>query len=160
MRTLATAALAALVAAGALMFVPALLGYHRYVITGGSMAGALPRGSLAYEKAVRVDRLRVGDVITYVPPGGRGRVTHRIAWIGRHGQMQTKGDGNASRDPWRFTLTHGTQPVVRFHVPLAGYLFAALGLRLVRMLAIGLPALAIALMSFARVWRDIRPVAM
>lgn len=159
MRALATAGLAALVAAGALMFVPALLGYQRYVITGGSMGDALPRGSLAYEQAIRVGRLRVGDVITYVPPGGRGRVTHRIAWIGRHGQIQTKGDANPSRDPWRLTLSRATQPVVRFHVPLLGYLFAALAVRLVRMLAIGLPALAIALISFGRVWRDLSPVA-
>ena len=45
MRALATAGLAALVAAGSLMLVPALLGYQRYVITGGSMGDALPRGN-------------------------------------------------------------------------------------------------------------------
>jgi signal peptidase I len=161
-RTLATVGLAALVAAGALMFVPALLGYERYVITGGSMAGSLPKGSIAYEQRVPVEQLRAGDVITYTPPassGAGGKVTHRIAWIGRGHVLQTKGDANATRDPWRFTLRRATQPVMRFHVPLAGYLLAALALRLVRMLVIGLPALAIALVSLARVWRDLRPVA-
>lgn len=161
MRTLATAGLAALVAAAALMLVPALLGYGRYVITGGSMGSALPRGSIAYEKPVPVRRLRVGDVITYTPPasaGVEGRVTHRIVAIGQGGVMRTKGDANAAPDPWRFTLARAAQPVERFHLPLAGYVIAALAIRVVRVLVIGLPALAVAFVSFARVWRDVRPV--
>ncbi len=35
-----------------MMLVPPLLGYQRYVIEGGSMGGALPRGSIAYEEVV------------------------------------------------------------------------------------------------------------
>jgi hypothetical protein len=39
------------------------------------------------------------------------------------------------------------------HMPLAGYALAALSIRPVRMAVIGGPALAIALVSFASVWR-------
>jgi signal peptidase I len=140
-----------LVTAAALMLVPALLGYKRYVITGGSMTGTLAKGSLAYERPVSVARLRVGDVITYAPPAGagpRGLVTHRIAWSGRGRDgrrlFRTKGDFNRSADPWRFTLERATQPRLAFSIPLAGYVFAALAVRWLRMLVIGVPALVVA----------------
>lgn len=151
-------ALLLLVALAALMLVPALLGYDRYVITGGSMGGALPRGSIAYEKRVAVGGLRVGDVITYTPPGHGARVTHRIVSIGRDGQMRTKGDVNRVADPWgRFRLTGADQGVVRFHVPLAGYAYAALGIRWVRILVIGVPALLVALAALHGARREVVP---
>jgi signal peptidase I len=155
MRLLATSGLIVLVVLGALMLVPAALGLKRYVIEGGSMAGSVPRGSIAYERAVPVERLRVGEVITYVHDGER--VTHRIVWAGRRhdGQrvFRTKGDANATPDPWRSVLPGGEQPVVRFHVPIAGYALAALSIRGVRMVVIGLPALVIAVATLAGAWR-------
>jgi signal peptidase I len=146
MRTLV---LAALVSASALMLVPALFGYERYVITGGSMGDSLPRGSIAYEQRAPVSELRPGDVITYTPPGRAGRVTHRIVSIGASGEVRTKGDANAAPDPWRFKLSGDEQAVLRFHVPFAGYAFAALGIRWVRMLVIGVPALLVAAAALA-----------
>jgi signal peptidase len=158
LRVLGAAGLLALAALGALMLLPALLGLDRYVVVGGSMGAAIPRGSIAYERAVPVERLRVGDAITYTHDGAR--ITHRIAWVGRDGAgrrlFRTRGDANSAPDPWRFTLPRPTQPVVRFHVPLAGYLVAALSLRPVRMVAIGLPALAIALAALTGAWRERR----
>lgn len=144
----------------ALMLIPAALGFQRYVITGKSMTGTIDRGSLAYDEPVPTSQLRVGDVITYTPPataGPKGRVTHRIVWIGHHhGRpvFQTKGDANRIRDPWKFTLPHATQARVAFHVPYIGYAFSALSIRWVRMLVIGLPALLIALTVLAGLWRD------
>src|SRR4051812_30326444 len=95
------------------MLVPTLLGYERYVITGDSMGAAIPRGSIAYARAVPVENLRAGDVITYTPPGARRKVTHRIVWTGRGADgvraFQTRGDANSARDPWRFELSGGTQ---------------------------------------------------
>ena len=153
-----TFAVAGLVAIAALMLVPALLGYERYVITGGSMGDAIPRGSLAYARTVPVERLRVGDVITYTPPGRGEPVTHRIVALGAGAEVRTKGDANRAADPWRSRLPGPRQAVVRFDVPLAGYAFAALSIRWVRMLVIGLPALAVALASLARL-RPARAVA-
>src|SRR4051794_33550202 len=79
-------ALAIGVALAAIVFVPSVLGYGRYVVTGDSMSGTYDRGSLVFDRPVPTKSLRVGDVITYRPPpdaGPRGLVTHRIAWIGR-----------------------------------------------------------------------------
>jgi signal peptidase len=162
-RLVAAALVAAAVALAGLMLVPALLGYQRYVITGGSMTGTYDRGSLVFDRAVPTAQLRTGDVITFRPPptaglANRGLVTHRIAAItlGRPGErvFRTKGDFNRTADPYAFSLHRKTQARVAFHVPYAGYAFAALSMRWVRMLVIGLPALLVALAALAGLWRD------
>jgi signal peptidase len=156
MRRLLSALLLLMLGLGALMLAPALLGYQRYVITGGSMGGALPRGSIAYEEVVAATRVRLGDVITYRSPGAHRLVTHRVAWIGhdRRGQRiyRTRGDANPAADPWTFRLGAAKQARLAFHVPLAGYALGALSVRWVRMAVIGGPALAIAVAAFAGAW--------
>jgi signal peptidase len=144
---------------GAVMFVPAILGYERYVITGGSMTGTYDRGSVLFAEAVPPADLRVGDVITYDPPNGGpgGLVTHRIATIEeRDGRRvyRTKGDANAAADPWKFTLPDPLQARAVFAVPYVGHLIGALSDRGTRMLVIGLPALLVALGVLAALWRD------
>ena len=143
------------------MLVPAALGYQRYVIVSDSMTGTYDRGSLVYDRVVPTAGLRVGDVITYEPPRGagpEGRVTHRIFSIGRDRQgrsvYRTKGDANAAPDPWEFTLNEGRQARVVLGVPYVGYAFAALSIRQVRMLVIGLPALLVAFSLLAGLWRE------
>lgn len=143
------------------MLVPSLLGYQRYVITGGSMSGTIDRGSIAYDELVPSSSLEVGDVITYQPPPGSGPtglVTHRIVWVGRDKEGKpsfgTKGDANAGPDPWRFVLKGPVQARVVFHVPYIGYAFAGLSDKRIRMLVIGLPAALIALSVLAGIWRD------
>jgi signal peptidase I len=132
----------------ALMLVPPLFGYERYVIEGGSMGGAAPRGSIAYEEVVPTARIRVGDVITYRPPGAGRLITHRVVSIGRGRVFRTKGDSNTAIDPWKFTLPSRTQARMVLSVPLAGYVLEALAVRPLRMAVIGGPALAIALAAF------------
>jgi signal peptidase I len=146
--------------AGAVL-VPALLGFERYVLTSGSMAGTYGTGSLVYARTVPTADLREGDVITYTPPAGsgpRGLVTHRIVSIERRAgggrEFRTKGDANAAPDPWRFGLPARTQARVAFGVPLLGYGLAALNDRSLRFVLIGLPALLIAVAALAGLWRD------
>jgi signal peptidase I len=155
---LRTSAVASALALGALMLVPALAGYERYVVTGDSMGGTIGRGSIVYARAVPVEDLRVGDVITYTPPGASSRVTHRIVWTGRGASgaraFRTKGDANAAADPWRFELREPRQARVVAHVPWAGYALAALSVRWVRVLLIGVPAALVAVAVLAGAWRD------
>src|SRR3954470_5565655 len=64
--------------------VSGVLGYSRYVITGGSMSGTFEKGSIAFEQQGPVGGLGVGDVVTYQPPAAAGvhnLVTHRIVSI-------------------------------------------------------------------------------
>jgi signal peptidase len=159
----ATVFCAVCLALAGLMLVPGLFGYERYVITSGSMTGSYDRGSIVFDEVVPVAQLNVGDVITYTPPPGAGPsglITHRIESIStdRLGRplFQTKGDANGTADPWTFTLDEPTQARVAFHVPYVGYLLAALAIRSVRMLVIGLPALLIALAVLAALRREAR----
>lgn len=156
-----SAALLACVGLALLMLIPALLGFERYAITGGSMTGTYDRGSIVYSELVPVEALRVGDVITYTPPPGagpEGLVTHRIDERRRLGDgrliFRTRGDANAAPDPWTFTLDGPAQSRAVHHLPLAGYAFAVLAIREVRMLVVGLPAALIALLLLARMWSE------
>ena len=154
----------------ALMFVPGLIGLDRYVITGGSMSGTFERGALVVEQRVPVADLREGDVITYLPPAESGLgdlVTHRIVSVepaadGALTVFRTKGDANADVDPWTFTLADAVQPKVVGWIPAVGWIFIALSQPPMRMLAIGVPAAIIALLSLRDLIRATRrrpPVA-
>jgi signal peptidase I len=151
------AALAVAAVAALLVLAPALIGWERYAIVSGSMTGTYDRGSLVLDEVVPVAELKVGDVITYQPPGGDHPITHRIDWIGRDDAgrrvYRTKGDANPVADPWTFRLDQPTQARVRMSVPYAGYVLSALGRKDVRMAVIALPALLIAGFSLARLWR-------
>lgn len=165
MRSLRSGVATLIVAAGlalaATMLVPAVLGFDRYVITGDSMTGSYDRGSIIFERPVPVSELRAGDVITFEPPGGagsQGLVTHRILEIkpdqGAGPVLRTKGDANAAPDPWEMTLEQPTQARAAFGIPYVGYAFAALSIKWVRMLVIGLPALLVAVAVLAGLWRE------
>ena len=159
MRSVLATALGLLtLAALAVTFVPGLLGYERYVLVGGSMEPTIHRGSLVFDEVVRVRDLRAGDVITYVPPGGRRPVTHRIVSVRRqaHGSplFRTQGDANAAADMRTFRLERPTQARFRFAVPYLGWVFIVLGTPQARFLLLALPALLIALAMAARLWRE------
>jgi signal peptidase I len=160
------AALLAGVVAAMLVLLPSLLGLQRYAIVSGSMTGTYDRGSLVLDEVVPVAQLRVGDVITYLPPRGSGPdhlITHRIAWIGRDrsgGRVyRTKGDANPVADPWTFALGQPTQARVRAGVPYVGFVLMALTRSDVRMWIIALPALLIALFTLLSLWRSLGEAA-
>jgi len=148
---------------GAFVIAPGLLGWQRYMIVSGSMTGTYDRGSLVFDEVVPVKSLKVGDVITYRPPRGAGPtglVTHRIAAIGpdrrTHARVfRTRGDANRVRDPWTFTLPNRRQARVVVGVPYMGLALAALSRRDVRVALVGLPAVLIALLVMAGLWRDL-----
>jgi signal peptidase I len=164
LRVLGSLLLLVVTLGGVAYVVPGLLGYERYVITGGSMSGTIERGSVVFEKPVPVADLVVGDVITYLPPPDSGvstLVTHRIIKIapGKDSTtvFSTQGDANPDPDPWSFSLTSGNQPVVAHAVPHVGYVFVALADPHVRLLVIGGPAAVIALLALRDLLAALRP---
>jgi signal peptidase len=161
-RTVKTAATALCVAASVVVvlvvLVPAVLGLQRYVITGGSMTGTIARGSVIYSRLTPAGALRVGDIITFVPPGQTSPVTHRIVGIAKSDAgarvFRTKGDFNKAADPWRFTFPQPRQARYVFRIPYMGYVLAVLSIRAVRMVLIGLPAFVIAISLLWSLWRS------
>lgn len=150
---------AALVFVVAAILVPSLLGLQRYVITGGSMTGAIPKGAVIYSRLTPAGQLRTGDIITFQPPGMSTAVTHRIIAVedgpGGTPAFRTRGDFNEAADPWSpVTLNEPQQARYVFHVPLLGYALAALGTRAVRIALIGVPAVLIALSLLWSLWRE------
>lgn len=147
----------------ALFLVPKALGHDVYVITTGSMAGTIDPGALVIAERVPVAQLSVGDVITFVPPPGSGvdhLVTHRITAIGADAagatSYTTKGDANPGIDPWTFTLDGGEQARMLLDVPHLGRPVLWLADRETRMLVVGLPAAAVALLALVDVVRGLR----
>lgn len=152
-----------LLAFGALVGVPTILGYQTYAITTGSMTGTADPGSLVISDQVPVVDLVIGDVITYVPPVESGiehHVTHRLVEIDVQDDgtrlMRTKGDANDVADPWTFILDDEVQSRMRAAIPFAGRPVLAMADRQVRMLVIGLPAAVIALLAVAEIVQVIR----
>jgi signal peptidase I len=162
-RWAAGAALLAAVIVAMLVLLPSVFGWQRYAIVSGSMTGTYDRGSLVLDEVVPVADLRVGDVITYMPPARDHLITHRIASIGTDASgarvFRTKGDANPVADAWTFRLDNPTQARVRFGVPYAGHVLSALGRRDVRTLIIALPAILIALVTLVGLWRTLGEAA-
>jgi signal peptidase len=82
-------------------------------------------GDLAITRPVPIDALRVGDVISFYPPGEDVATLHRIASIERPDgrlSVKTKGDANQTEDPWGWIRPHEDQ-VYRLVavVPNVGY---------------------------------------
>lgn len=150
---------AALICVVAALIVPGFFGLQRYVITGGSMTGTIPKGAVIYSKIIPVGQLRVGDIITFTPPGYSTAVTHRIIAVetGPDGgpAFRTKGDFNEVPDPWNpVKLNEPQQARYAFQVPVLGYVLAALSARTVRIALIGLPAVLISLSLLWSLWRE------
>jgi len=143
----------------AAVLLPDLLGLQRYIITGGSMTGTIDKGSVVYSRIVPRADLRVGDIITFRPPGFSELVTHRIIAIDAQPDgmrtFSTKGDFNQVPDPWNpMKLNEPSQARYVFHIPLLGYVLAELATRSARLVLIAVPALIIGLSLLWSLWKE------
>lgn len=101
-------AAAALGVACALAVVGLLLsGWRPVVLVSGSMAPAMPTGTLVLTRPVPVAEVRVGDVVTVPVPGGDARVTHRVTGLTPEGGTtwaSLRGDANDADDGVAYPL--------------------------------------------------------
>jgi signal peptidase I len=109
----------------------AALGWSLRVVESPSMGRTAPVGTLVLSQRVDSGALRVGDVITYRPPGEGVTYTHRIV-SAVPGGFRTRGDINGAPDAWTVT-----PPMI---VGRAAALLPGLGtvLRLAPWIAIGM----------------------
>jgi signal peptidase len=157
MRTTATL-FAGVVVVGVAAYAALLVaGFKPVEVYSGSMVPTLGVGSIAFDRPVAGRSVRVGDVITFQDPYTKGRlVTHRVVRIfhTNHGlAYRTKGDANATRDPWTIALPNRVGRV-SFSVPYVGYVIWYAHTREVRT-ALILLAAGFLLVSMLRwIWRD------
>jgi signal peptidase len=123
--TVARIALVASVAV--LLFVgvgPRFGSYRTLTVLTGSMRPTAAPGDLIVVRPVALDKLRVGDVITYqIPVDDHRVISHRIIEIldpGTHPTIRTQGDANDAADPWMATLNQGPAWRMSAVVPKAG----------------------------------------
>ncbi|WP_081861594.1 signal peptidase I [Cellulomonas sp. HZM] len=115
---------AAVLLALALVVVPLLLGATPYTILTGSMQPTMPPGTLVVTRPTPVDRIDIGDVVTYQLHSEQPEVvTHRVVGVGTQSDgshvFLTRGDANnADDDP---VLAVQVRGVVAYHVPYLGY---------------------------------------
>ena len=83
--------------------VPTFLGYCPMIVLTDSMSPYIDSGDLIVDKSVKIDDVKVGDVISFFDPDGNGTsvVTHRVVEIlNENGKIsfRTKGDFNNTED--------------------------------------------------------------
>lgn len=107
---------------------PLAMGWVPLTVITGSMDPTIPPGSQVIVKPLRpaqAQELEKGQVITFqVEPGSDDVVTHRIISVGRaDGETvyRTQGDANSAPDPEPVRAVQ-VRGLVRYHVPLVGYL--------------------------------------
>lgn len=109
-----------LMAAGAFLF-----GLTPLMFRSGSMAPAIPTGSLALAREVPATEVVPGDVVSVLADNGN-RITHRVAAVGeRTGNsvpLTLKGDANSAPDDTPYVVSEVQR--VLFSAPLLGYLVA------------------------------------
>jgi signal peptidase I len=131
-------------------------GYRPVAVYSGSMVPSLRVGSLAVDRPIDAQKVRVGDVITFSDPYVDGRlVTHRVVAIISTKQgpaYRTKGDANPDRDPWTIRLT-GEVGRVSFSIPFAGYALVYAHTREVRGALILIAAAFVLIGLLRRIWR-------
>jgi signal peptidase I len=103
-----------------------------------------------------VDEVRVGDVLVFHPPADERLIVHRVVKVtpGEAGPtIETKGDDNDVRDPWKAELQGDIAWEVERSVPEVGHLAVLAKRPNVRLLAIGLAALVFLFVTLQSIWQ-------
>ncbi len=98
-------------------------------VVSGSMEPTIHTGSVVLTQKVPVADLAVGDIVMFQRPDEADeQVVHRIAQLepSQDGPLiRTKGDANATEDPWQVRPQGDTAWVARGSVPYVGYVALA-----------------------------------
>ncbi len=101
-------------------------------IESNSMRPLFARGTVVILAKEPARSLKVGQVVSYVPPHPYPQITidHQVHSVARVGdgvvKFTTKGDANPVVDPWT-AVASGQVWVMRYHVPWVGMISFAVG---------------------------------
>ncbi|WP_104061741.1 signal peptidase I [Arthrobacter sp. 4R501] len=163
---LTSAIFVATVAAFLLLAVgPRVFGYQTSTMLTGSMAPLINPGDVVVTVPTPVNRIRVGDVITYSIPVEDHRVeTHRVTELFADAAgtiaVRTKGDANTGVDPWTATFNAAAVDRHVLTVPSVGQAIRTLRQPVVlNTMMYGAPAVLV-IGLLASIWRrDPEPAA-
>lgn len=146
-------------------------GYVPVAVRSGSMEPTLPVHSLLFVEEVPAASVRVGDVITFDPPGPVPRTTHRVTDREMHNgtwYFRTKGDANTVEDDWRqaesggaatdalwlrgVAYPDGTAVRYRWHVPEIGRVAALSAMENLRAALLAIPFVLVGLQLLVWIW--------
>lgn len=136
-----------------------LRGDEAFVVLSGSMRPGMPVGTLVVTGPVPAESIRIGDVITFHPPGRSDIVvTHRVVAIERpederQSRFITRGDANPAPDEWSVPAV-GTAQRLIVHLPSLGYMLAALQTRAGKATLMLGPVVLLAGGLLVAIWRD------
>lgn len=139
------------IALAAIVLGPRFLPYQALIVRSGSMAPAIPTGSVVFYRQEPAKEVQVGQVILFQEPGTGDFVTHRVHQIvttNGSRDFVTKGDANGVPDPWRIPAI-GEGWVAVLHVPDVGYVLSAFSGSWARICLLTVPALALGLITLA-----------
>lgn len=151
----------ALVAAvGAFLFLgvgPHVIGYRTVTMLSGSMSPHIRPGDVVIDTKEPLSAIRVGQILTIHTPTSTHYVdSHRVIQVIRRGQktlIRTKGDANASPDPWT-AVVHGTVVWrVRAVVPWLGFAITFLRSSLMHVLLLMIAPVLLIVYGLAAIWR-------
>ena len=142
---------------GVLAVGPHLGAWRTLTVLSGSMKPAFAAGDVVVVTAEPARDVRAGQVIAYrIPVGDRHLETHRVLRVLRGGVepiVETKGDANPARDPWRAQLQGGRVWHVRAVVPKLGWLVVWGRRPLVRRFAILVAPALLVVLGLVGIWR-------
>ena len=119
---LGTLLLVAVILTAVPLTVPRLLGYEIYNVVSGSMAPAIPVGSVILVSPAAPEQVREGDVIAF--RSGGAVIAHRVVRsAAADGEFVTKGDANETEDFNTVPYADLLGKVV-IHVPVLGELMS------------------------------------
>lgn len=122
------------------IFISGVLPYRVYVLHTGSMSPTIaPKSAVIVEE----HHYHVGQVVTFTEDGQT--VTHRLMSVNAQGMITTKGDANATADPWHVPKSQIIGGVVTT-MPEVGYWLEYLKSPL------GLASVLLAILACWQIW--------
>lgn len=132
--------IAGMLTAGAVLFVPKVLGYRPYIVLSGSMEPEIHTGSMAYIDTKDTD-IEPGDIMAFYESNG-AVVTHRAVRGNAESGYATKGDANDAED-FNIVPQENVIGTYRWSIPYLGYIISALSERTIAVAGVPVPSVAI-----------------
>ena len=135
--------------------IPALFGFHNFVVLSSSMEPTIHVGDLVVDQEISPLDARVGDIVTFPDPESPSRlITHRIRTIriaGDVARLTTKGDASNGVQRWSIR-TDGRIGRAVVHLWKLGWLLVWFTNRWGRMLLVVAPVVALVVYEVKRIW--------